>query len=93
LPPGVVGLVAKVVVFESAIDGDLLWLALVMAVNVAIGLVYYLRFLVTLYRPADPELPSRVDLPATTDVVVGVTFAAAVVLSVAPALLFGPVLP
>ncbi len=93
LPPGVVGLIAKVVVFQSAIDGDLLWLAVVMAVNVAIGLVYYLRFLAVLWRPVDPRTPREVDLPATTDLVVGATLAAAVVLSVAPSLLFGPILP
>jgi NADH-quinone oxidoreductase subunit N len=90
LPPGIVGLVAKVVVFQSAVDSDLLWLAVVMAVNVAIGLVYYLRFLTVLWRPVDPDTPSEVDLPASLDVVVGGTFAAALVLSVAPALLFAP---
>jgi NADH-quinone oxidoreductase subunit N len=93
LPPGVVGLVAKVVVFESAIDSDLLWLAVVMAVNVAIGLVYYLRFIAALYRPVDPDTPAVVDLPGSTDLVVGATLAAAVVFSVAPALLFSPILP
>ncbi|MGH3506230.1 MAG: NADH-quinone oxidoreductase subunit N [Nocardioidaceae bacterium] len=92
LPPGVVGLVAKVVIFESAIDGDLLWLAVVMAVNVAIGLVYYLRFLAVLWRQVDPDTPREVDLPGSTDVVVGLTLTAAVVTSMAPSLLFGPVL-
>jgi NADH-quinone oxidoreductase subunit N len=51
LPPGVIGLLAKVVVFQSAVDGDLTWLAVVMAVNVAIGLVYYLRVIVALVAP------------------------------------------
>jgi NADH-quinone oxidoreductase subunit N len=52
LPPGVIGLLAKVVVFQSAVDGDLTWLAVVMAVNVAIGLVYYLRVIVALAAPS-----------------------------------------
>lgn len=51
LPPGVIGLLAKVVIFQSAVDGDLTWLAAVMGVNVAIGLVYYLRFVVVLLSP------------------------------------------
>jgi NADH-quinone oxidoreductase subunit N len=55
LPPGVIGLLAKVVVFQSAVDGHLTWLAVVMAVNVAIGLVYYLRVIVAVAAPA-PEL-------------------------------------
>ncbi len=101
LPPGVVGLVAKVVIFQSAVDADLLWLAVVMAVNVAIGLVYYLRFVVAVLRPvpaerrevsaADLDLAPVVrpsDVPWTTEFVVGVTLAAAVALSVFPAPLF-----
>jgi NADH-quinone oxidoreductase subunit N len=58
LPPGVIGLLAKVVVFQSAVDGDLTWLAVVMAVNVAIGLVYYLRVIVAVAAPA-PEPPAE----------------------------------
>jgi NADH-quinone oxidoreductase subunit N len=57
LPPGIVGLVAKVVIFRSAVDGHVTWLALVMAVNVAIGLVYYLRFAAVLFTPAAPWPP------------------------------------
>ena len=51
LPPAVVGLVAKVAIFERAVDAGLVWLAVVMAVNVALGLVYYLRFVVAVVRP------------------------------------------
>ena len=58
LPPGVVGLVAKVVVFQGAVDGDLTWLAVVLAVNVAIGLVYYLRFLGRLCVRSTRQPPS-----------------------------------
>lgn len=98
LPPGVIGLVAKVVIFQSAVDNDLVWLAAVMAVNVAIGLVYYLRFIVKLFEVAEPDSPTRLadsdelDLPRTVDFVIGCTVAAAVVLSFAPGLLFGPIL-
>ncbi len=38
LPPGVIGLFAKVTVFAAAVDAGLGWLAVVMAVNVAIAL-------------------------------------------------------
>lgn len=89
LPPGVVGLLAKVVIFQSAVDGAVVWLAVVMAVNVAIGLVYYLRLLYALVAPvpSDTELPTGpVSWP--TAVVVAGTLGAAVVLSVAPGPLF-----
>ena len=114
LPPGIVGLIAKVAVFQRAVDGigvDTTWLAVVMAVNVAIGLVYYLRFLVVLLRPvpAGQHLGATSDgagaeqdddwegldpdVPWSTEFVVGVTLAAALVLSVFPGLLFAAVSP
>lgn len=50
LPPGIIGLFAKVVVFRSAIDAGLGWLAVVMAVNVVIALYYYLKWTAVLFR-------------------------------------------
>ncbi|MBY8883758.1 NADH-quinone oxidoreductase subunit N [Streptomyces sp. PTM05] len=53
LPPGVIGLFAKVAVFSTAVDAGLGWLAVVMAVNVVIALYYYLRWTALLFaRPA-----------------------------------------
>jgi NADH-quinone oxidoreductase subunit N len=53
LPPGVMGLFAKVAVFKAAISGNLVWLAAIMAVNVVIALYYYLRWAALLF--AAPE--------------------------------------
>ncbi|WTK78952.1 NADH-quinone oxidoreductase subunit N [Streptomyces sp. NBC_01511] len=50
LPPGVVGLFAKVTVFSSAVDAGLGWLAVVMSVNVVIALFYYLQWTAVLFR-------------------------------------------
>ncbi|UNO41306.1 NADH-quinone oxidoreductase subunit N [Streptomyces sp. MST-110588] len=52
LPPGVIGLFAKVTVFSAAVDAGLAWLAVVMAVNVVIALYYYLQWTALLFRPA-----------------------------------------
>ncbi|WP_448318707.1 NADH-quinone oxidoreductase subunit N, partial [Streptomyces sp. CO7] len=52
LPPGIVGLFAKVTVFAAAVEAGMGWLAVVMAVNVVIALVYYLRWTALLFRPA-----------------------------------------
>ncbi|MEV6005565.1 NADH-quinone oxidoreductase subunit N [Streptomyces sp. NPDC051976] len=49
LPPGVIGLFAKVAVFSSAVGAQHGWLAVIMAVNVAIALVYYLRWTALLF--------------------------------------------
>jgi len=83
LPPGVVGLFAKVFAFWVVVDGGLGWLAVVMAVNVAIGLAYYLRWIVVVLGPVrvDDSAPA---VPPTVGAAIGATAAAAVVLSFAP---------
>jgi NADH-quinone oxidoreductase subunit N len=91
LPPGVIGLLAKVLVFSSA-AGPATWLAVVMAINVAIGLVYYARWLMELFRPALVEGTSTYDVPNGVGAAIGITFTAGVVFSVLPGLLLDPVL-
>jgi NADH-quinone oxidoreductase subunit N len=58
LPPGIVGLFAKVTVFRTAVDAGLGWLAVVMALNVVVALVYYLTWTALLFRPATGQEPS-----------------------------------
>ncbi|WP_079008936.1 NADH-quinone oxidoreductase subunit N [Streptomyces sp. XY431] len=57
LPPGVIGLFGKVVVFRAAVDAGLGWLAVVMAVNVVVALYYYLRWTAVLFAPAPEPAP------------------------------------
>jgi NADH-quinone oxidoreductase subunit N len=85
LPPGVVGLFAKVAVFDVA-AGPATWLAIVMAVNVAIGLVYYVRWLMLLFQPAETPARSSYDVPTGVAIAIGITFTAGVVCSVFPGL-------
>jgi NADH-quinone oxidoreductase subunit N len=87
LPPGIFGLFAKVVVFDAA-AGPVTWLAVVLAVNVAIGLVYYVRWLVELFRPSYGA--TRYPTPRGTGLAVALTFVAGIVLSVLPGLLLDP---
>ncbi|MFD5765216.1 NADH-quinone oxidoreductase subunit N [Streptomyces sp. NPDC127049] len=87
LPPGIIGLFAKVTVFSSAVDAGLGWLAVVMGVNVVIGLAYYLRWTALLFRtPQDavPTTPRRAPAPVTLAIVL--TAAAGAVLSGYPQL-------
>ncbi|MCM1967338.1 NADH-quinone oxidoreductase subunit N [Streptomyces sp. G1] len=55
LPPGIIGLFAKVTVFRSAVDAGLGWLAVVMAVNVVVALYYYLRWTALLFRTPEGD--------------------------------------
>jgi NADH-quinone oxidoreductase subunit N len=91
LPPGIVGLVAKVVVF-NAVSGPATWLAVLMAVNVAIGIVYYARWLFELFRPAQVPEGSTYDVPNGVGIAVGMTLTAGIVFSVFPGWLLDPVM-
>ncbi|MEU9092538.1 NADH-quinone oxidoreductase subunit N [Streptomyces sp. NPDC048428] len=88
LPPGIIGLFAKVTVFSSAVDAGLGWLAVVMAVNVVIALYYYLQWTAALFRsPADDgtEQPhTRHRTPAPLTVAIVLTAVAGIALSGAP---------
>ncbi len=59
LPPGVIGLFGKVVVFRAAIDAGLGWLAVIMAANVVIALYYYLLWTAKIFAPAEPRAHRR----------------------------------
>ncbi len=83
LPPGLIGLIAKVVVFRSAVSGGLVWLAVLMAVNTVIGLYYYVRLAATLFEPAEPDR-QRLAVPAPVAAAVGLAAVAAVVLGFWP---------
>ena len=87
LPPGLAGLFTKFAAFQSVIDADLLWLAVIMAVNVMIGLAVYLRWIAELFRlPAEAPFSVDIETPAVT--VISAYTAAAIVLSVLPSTLF-----
>ncbi|GAB3647505.1 NADH-quinone oxidoreductase subunit N [Streptomyces sparsus] len=87
LPPGIVGLFAKVTVFAAAVDGGLGWLAAVMAANVAIALVYYLKWTALLFRAAPEPAPRRHPLTTPLACALALTATLAVVTSGAPQLI------
>ncbi|GLX18194.1 NADH-quinone oxidoreductase subunit N [Streptomyces lavendulae] len=92
LPPGVIGLFAKVAVFRSAVDAGLGWLAVLMAVNVVVALYYYLRWTALLFRTPEPgtgpaaDVPARTKAPWPVAAAIALTAVTALVLSGAPQL-------
>ncbi|MFF3243604.1 NADH-quinone oxidoreductase subunit N [Streptomyces sp. NPDC002870] len=93
LPPGIIGLFAKVTVFSSAVDAGLGWLAVVMGINVVIALYYYLQWTAVLFRApagaeegADGVQPVRKRAPAPVTLAIVVTAVVGVVLSGYPQL-------
>lgn len=94
-PPAVIGLFTKYLVLRPVVDAGYGWLAVVMALNVAVGLVYYLRLVAVLAAPAVTE-PGEAALSPSPPHAVRIaraamlTGAAALVAgSFAPQLLFG----
>lgn len=85
LPPGIIGLFAKVTVFSAAVDAGLGWLAVVMAVNVVIALYYYLQWTALLFRAPGGE-PAKHLVPAPLTAAIALTAVVGIGLSGAPQL-------
>ncbi|MGH2394339.1 MAG: NADH-quinone oxidoreductase subunit N, partial [Candidatus Limnocylindria bacterium] len=85
---GLLGLFAKVVVFQAPVDQGSGWLAVVMAVNVVIGLYYYLAWAATMYARIDPSAatgrPPSYRISWSDGVAIGMTLGAALLLSAVP---------
>ncbi|MFE1796100.1 NADH-quinone oxidoreductase subunit N [Streptomyces sp. NPDC059517] len=86
LPPGIIGLFAKVTVFSAAVEAGLGWLAVVMAVNVVIALFYYLQWTTLLFRAPEGETESH-RVPAPLTAAIALTAVLGVALSGAPQLI------
>ena len=89
LPPGLMGLFAKIAVFGAATGSHLTWLAVVMAVNVVVALYYYLAWAAKLFAaPTEATAPDAAGAagrsPAVLRWAIGLSLAAAVALSVWP---------
>lgn len=70
--PPLSGFIGKFLLFQSAVDSDLTWLAVVGAVGSMISLGYYLRVLFTVWSPVPDDTHDRVLDPGTA--VWGVAF-------------------
>ncbi|MEV0645038.1 NADH-quinone oxidoreductase subunit N [Phytomonospora sp. NPDC050363] len=87
LPPGMAGLFAKVTVVDALLEGEAVWLAVVVAVNAVIGLVYYVRVAGVLVRAPEGAVAApgpRVPWPVA--LTLGAATVAGVVLGFAPQL-------
>ncbi len=88
LPPGVVGLVAKVVAVRPVVDAGVWWLALVAAANVALGIVYYVRWTALLVVRPD-GVPPTWRVTTAEGVALGASVALCVGFSVLPEVVAG----
>jgi NADH-quinone oxidoreductase subunit N len=95
LPPGVLGLVAKVVALRPVVTSQLWLLAVVAVVNAVLGVAVYLRWLRAALAPPDPvadggaPVAAAVRVHPATLVAVGFAAVALVVTSLSPQLVLG----
>jgi len=104
LPPGVLGLVAKVAALRPVVTSELWVLAVVAAANAVLGVAVYLRWLLKVI--SSPDAPEQASLPVVPDgaapvavpatrahpatlVAVGLTAVALVLTSLSPQMLLG----
>jgi NADH-quinone oxidoreductase subunit N len=78
--PPLAGFAGKVFLLAAAIEGGMMWLAVVGAANMAIGLFYYVRIIAEMYF----EVPTR-----TEPVTGGVGYTSGLAASVAGTVIFG----
>jgi NADH-quinone oxidoreductase subunit N len=74
--PVTAGFFGKFYIFKAAINSNLIWLAVLMAVNSIIGAYYYLKVIVAMYmrEPAeDSASTAPIVFPATVNVVLAIT--------------------
>jgi len=82
--PATAGFLGKFYVFQAALDSRLVWLAVLMAINTAIGAYYYLRVIIAMYfeEPREPRTPAQ--LTPGVSLVLLLTAAGTLVLGVFP---------
>ena len=85
--PVTAGFFGKFYVFKAAVNSNLIWLAILMAINSVIASYYYLRVIVVMYmrEPQGAAEPLRtVRFPAAVSVVVALTAIATIYFGIAP---------
>jgi NADH-quinone oxidoreductase subunit N len=88
LPPGIAGLVAKLAALAPVADAGTWWLAVGAAVNVALGLAYYLRWTALLVAaPSEDEQPVTWSVRPAEGAALGFSGVLLVAFSVVPGLM------
>ncbi len=87
LPP-TLGFYAKVFVFLPALDADLGWLAVIMALNAAVAAYYYLRVVVYMYMLEPDGVVPELAPARMVGAAIGLTALASVVLGIWPDALY-----
>lgn len=85
--PVTAGFLGKFYIFKAAVDSNLIWLAVLMAINSIIGAYYYIRLIVVMYmREPSPEIaataPAR--FPLSVNIVLAIAAFGTIFLGLLP---------
>lgn len=82
--PITAGFMGKFYVFNAALESNLIWLAILLALNSVIGSYYYLRVIVTMYMREPATEIAAVPVPLSLSVVLWISAAATVAAGLFP---------
>jgi NADH-quinone oxidoreductase subunit N len=85
--PVTAGFFGKFYIFKAAVNSNLIWLAVLMAINSVIGSYYYLRVIVVMYMrdpQSEPESAATLRFPITVNIVLAITAIATLYFGLAP---------
>lgn len=82
--PVTAGFLGKFYIFKAAINSNLVWLAILMAINSTIGVYYYLRLIVIMYMRESQPGAERVPFPVSVSLVLAITTLATVYFGLFP---------
>ena len=85
--PVTAGFFGKFYIFKAAVNSNLIWLAVLMAINSVIGSYYYLRVIVVMYMrepQSEPSSDATLRFPITVNIVLAITAIATIYFGLAP---------
>jgi NADH-quinone oxidoreductase subunit N len=85
--PVTAGFFGKFYIFKAAVNSNLIWLAVLMAINSVIASYYYLRVIIVMYMrdpQSEPESAATLRFPIAVDIVLAITAIATLYFGLAP---------
>jgi len=87
--PITAGFLGKFYIFNAALESNLIWLAILLALNSVIGSYYYLRVIVVMYMREPAAEIAAVPIPWTLSIVLWIAAAGTVYVGLFPARIIG----
>jgi len=82
--PPTAGFIAKLLIFEAAVDSGLVVLAVLGVLASAVGVYYYLRVVVYMFMRPAPEEPTPAEASWSSNAALVISTAAVLLLGIAP---------